>query len=433
MSTNANENAKDFADFISQSPSCYHAAHKAAERLEEAGFSYQDESCAWDVTPGGHYIIRDGAIIAYYVPDGATSLSPFRIIGAHTDSPGLKLKPNPDSTTPDGFAQLGVEVYGGALLNSWADRDLELAGRIVDTTGKTHLVRTGAIMRVPHLAIHLDRSANSEGIKLQPQKHIHPVWGVNEDCNILDFVAKKAGLEGSSSILSYDLISVDTQPAAFLGNSGKLMAGARMDNLVSVHAGLKAIIELAKDGGSADGSISVLAAFDHEEIGSSTRAGACGPVLEDVLKRTNLALGGNQEDLCRALAVSNCMSSDVGHSVHPNYAERHDPDTRPVMGSGPILKINANQRYTTDAPGTAIWRSALAQAGVEDQAFVSNNDMPCGSTIGPLTATRLGITTFDVGIPILSMHSVRELCHIDDLISLGLVMRAYLKADTANS
>ena len=416
------ENAKDFASFIAESPSCYHAAATGAKRLEDAGFTRQDERDEWDATAGGHYIIRDGALIAYYIPQEANSSTPFKIIGVHTDSPGLKLKPNPDATSRDGFNQLGVEVYGGALLNSWIDRDLELAGRITDSEGRTHLVRTGPIMRVPQLAIHLDRAVNKDGLKLSAQQHMHPVWGIGQERSILDFVAKRAGLGSAEGIAGYDLISIDTQPAGFLGAEGELMAAPRMDNLVSVHAGLGALVRAAEQSPS---EILILAAFDHEEIGSSTRAGACGPVLEDVLNRTNAALGGNGEQLRRALASSSCMSSDVGHSVHPNYAERHDPDNRPIMGRGPILKINANQRYTTDAPGEWIWRTALKQAGVEGQDFVSNNDMPCGSTIGPLTATRIGITTFDVGIPILSMHSARELCHIADLAKLAAAMQAY--------
>ncbi|OKL46364.1 M18 family aminopeptidase [Boudabousia liubingyangii] len=425
MDTKTREWAANFAQFIVDSPSCYHAAASVAKRLDAAGFRRQEESETWDATPGGHYIVRDGAVLAYWIPQGATPKTPFRVVGVHTDSPGLKLKPHPDATTPEGFKHLGVEVYGGPLFNSWLDRDLELAGRVTTRDGRVLLARTGAIMRVPQLAIHLDRTVNNEGLKLSAQKHLHPIWGINSEGDFLSFLAEKLGLSNASEIVGYDLITVDAQAPNFLGAQGELMAGGRMDNLVGTYAGLVAMEELVANGGPADGAICVLAAFDHEEVGSSTRAGAAGPILEDVLRRTHDALGGTEETFRAVISLSNCMSSDVGHSVHPNYSERHDPDNRPVLGGGPMLKVNAQQRYTTDALGESIWEKALVDAGLKGQVFVSNNDMPCGSTIGPITATRLGLLTFDVGIAILSMHSVRELCHVQDLLDLSAVMGTY--------
>ncbi|WP_084543650.1 M18 family aminopeptidase [Boudabousia marimammalium] len=422
MSINSQQFAKEFGQFIQDSPSAYHAADTVAKAFTAAGFKPQDETDTWDASAGGHYIIRDGAIIAYRIPEGAKADHPYRILGCHTDSPTLKIKPNPDATSPDGFNQVGVEIYGGALINSWLDRDLEVAGRIIDRAGKTHLVRTGPIMRVPQLAIHLDRGVN-DGLKLEKQQHIHPVWGVNStETSLLGYVARLAGLESEADIAGYDLISADTQAPSFLGGKQEMLAGGRMDNLVTVFAGMRAFLRLTEETPEA---ITVFAAFDHEEIGSGTRAGAAGSVLEDVLRRTTTALGGDTEAYLRALAKSSCLSSDVGHSVHPNYPQKHDPDTRPVMGKGPMLKINANQRYVTDGPGTAIWRDAVERAGVPSQEFVSHNDVPCGSTIGPMAATRLGILTVDIGVPILSMHSIRELCHVDDLVALSKVCEAY--------
>lgn len=419
------EHAIDYAHFLADSPSSYHAAHLVAQRLEDAGFARQEETAPWDATPGGHVMVRDGAVMAWFVPENLGEGGGFRIVGAHTDSPAFKLKPNASTTTPDGWGQLGVEVYGGMLWNSWLDRELALAGRLVTTDGRQVLVRTGAVARIPQLAVHLDRGVNTEGLKLDPQRHLHPVWTVDHPgADVLDIVARDAGLEDASRIAAHDLVTIPTQGPDFFGEDGCFLASGRQDNLSSVHSALTALEAIAQEPPTG-GDVLVLACFDHEEVGSATRSGAAGPVLEDVLHRTAWALGREGDALARMLAASSCVSSDAGHSVHPNYADRHDPDTRPVMGRGPMLKINANQRYTTDAVGTALWDRACAAAGVPHQEFVSNNAMPCGSTIGPITATRLGITTVDVGIGLLSMHSAREMSHIADLHAMSGALRAY--------
>jgi aspartyl aminopeptidase len=421
-SPEARAHAEDLARFVEASPSSFHAAHEVARRAVDAGFTLLDEADAWpDTTPGGRYVVvRDGAVIAWAAPAGANATTPFAILGAHTDSPGFKLKPKP-TTGREGWWQAGVEVYGGPLLNSWLDRELELAGRLVTLDGRSHLVRTGPLLRIPQLAIHLDRAAN-DGLTLDKQRHTQPVWGLGSlgapDADLLALLAEHAGVR-AAEVGGYDLVLADTQPPRVFGAHEELLASGRLDNLLSVHAGLVALLEAA--GGSGGGSgrtreapIAVLAAFDHEEIGSETRSGASGPFLEDVLSRISDGLGASDEDRRRAFVGSLCVSSDVGHSVHPNYPERHDPANRPIAGGGPILKINANQRYATDAHGAAAWAAACAAAGVPSQEFVSENTVPCGSTIGPLTATRLGIRTVDVGAPILSMHSARELTAVAD-------------------
>jgi len=418
-SPQARAHAEDLARFVEASPSSFHAAHEVARRAVEAGFTLLDEADAWPAGTGaagaGRYVVvRDGAVIAWVSPAGAGPTTPFAILGAHTDSPGFKLKPRP-TTGREGWWQAGVEVYGGPLLNSWLDRELELAGRLVTLDGRSHLVRTGPLLRIPQLAIHLDRAAN-DGLTLDKQRHTQPVWGLGAlgapDADLLALLAEHAGVR-AAEVGGYDLVVADTQAPRIFGAHQELLASGRLDNLLSVHAGLVALLETAS--APAPGSpVAVLAAFDHEEIGSETRSGASGPFLADVLARIAGASGASAEDRHRSLAGSLCVSSDVGHSVHPNYPERHDPANRPVAGGGPILKINANQRYATDAHGAAAWAAACAAAGVPSQEFVSENTVPCGSTIGPLTATRLGIRTVDVGAPILSMHSARELTAVAD-------------------
>lgn len=414
------DHARDLADFLAASPSSFHAAEEGARRLEAAGFTRQLESEPWRNGPGGRFLVRDGALLAWRVPAAAGPTSPYRIIGSHTDSTTFKLKPNPDFAS-DGWGQVGVEVYGGPLLNSWLDRELGLAGRLVLADGTVRLVRTGPIMRIPQLAIHLDRSVNDEGVRLGRQQHTAPVWLVGgERRSILDHLAGLAGV-AAADLAGYDVLAYDTAAPAVFGIDDQFLAASRLDNLSSVHASITSLIN-----SEPGDTITMLAAFDHEEIGSGSRSGAAGPLLSDALERISAALGAGTDERHRALAESYCLSADTGHAVHPNYPGRHDPVNRPLLGGGPLLKINANQRYATDARGTAVWRTACRAAGVTSQEFVSNNDVPCGSTIGPLTATRIGITTVDVGAPILSMHSARELAGVDDLRGLTLAMQAFL-------
>jgi len=415
----ATAHVEDLAAFVRASPTSFHTAAEGARRLSAAGYVEQDEAEAWDAGPGGHFLVRDGALVAWRVPEGAGPLTPFRIVGSHTDSPTFQLKPRPDLSAY-GWHQLGWEVYGGPLLNSWLDRELGLAGRLVLRDGRTELVRTGAVLRIPQLAIHLDRAIGETGLKLDRQHHTAPVFGVGlPGAGVLDHVASRIGAS-ASDVDGYDLLAFDTASPAVFGAEGEFFASARLDNLASVHASVTALLAA----GDSD-EIAVLAAFDHEELGSASRSGASGPLLADVLTRTGAALGAGTDEQHRAWARSFCVSADAGHAVHPNYPERHDPANRPLLNSGPLLKINANQRYATEARGTARWRAVCRRAGVGVQAFVSNNAMPCGSTIGPLTATRLGIDVVDVGIPTLSMHSARELTGSRDPHDLARALTAY--------
>ncbi|GAA3753851.1 M18 family aminopeptidase [Microbacterium kribbense] len=410
----ARAHADDLADFVAASPSSFHAAAEVARRLAGAGFTALDEAAGWPAQPGGRFfVVRDGAVIAWVVPEAAGAQTGVHVFGAHSDSPALALKPQP-TTGRAGWLQVGVEIYGGPLLNSWLDRELRLAGRLVLDDGTTVLADTGPLLRLPQLAIHLDREANDH-LALHKQTQTQPVWGLGrpESADILAELAASAGT-AASRIRGYDIVTADSARGAVFGKDDAFFAAGRLDDLASVHAGVVALAAVEPTE-----HIAMLAVFDHEEVGSATRSGAAGPFLQDVLERIRLALGADREQQLRALSSSWCISSDVGHSVHPNYTDKHDPLVQPLLGSGPILKINANQRYATDAPGTAAWNALCAAAGVHSQEFVSNNAVPCGSTIGPITATRLGIRTTDVGIPILSMHSARELAGVSDLHDLS--------------
>ncbi|HET9381915.1 MAG TPA: M18 family aminopeptidase [Streptomyces sp.] len=420
----------DLMSFLAASPTPYHAVANAAARLEKAGFRQVAETDAWDGEAGGRYVLRGGAIIAWYVPEGAAAHTPFRIVGAHTDSPNLRVKPLPDAGA-HGWRQVAVEIYGGPLMNSWLDRDLGLAGRLTLRDGSTRLVNVDRpLLRVPQLAIHLDRAVSAEGLKLDKQRHLQPVWGLGNDVrdgDLIAFLEETAGLP-AGDVTGWDLMVHSVEPPAYLGRDRELVAGPRMDNLLSVHAGTTALAALAT-GASRTGlpSIPVLAAFDHEENGSQSDTGADGPLLGTVLERSVFARGGSFEDRARAFAGTVCLSSDTGHAVHPNYAERHDPTHHPRVNGGPILKVNVNNRYATDGSGRAVFAAACERAGVPFQSFVSNNSMPCGTTIGPITAARHGIRTVDIGVAILSMHSARELCGADDPLMLTKALTAFLE------
>ncbi|MFI9029638.1 M18 family aminopeptidase [Streptomyces sp. NPDC053560] len=416
----------DLMSFLAASPSPYHAVANAAARLEKAGFRQVAETDAWDGEAGGKYVLRGGAIIAWYVPEEATPATPYRIVGAHTDSPNLRVKPLPD-TGSRGWRQIAVEIYGGTLLNTWLDRDLGLSGRLTLRDGSHRLVNVDRpLMRVPQLAVHLDRSVNADGLKLDKQRHMTPVWGLGEvqEGDLLSFVEQEAGL-AAGEVRGWDLMVHSVEPPAYLGRDRELLAGPRMDNLLSVHAGAAALAAASARDDLA--CIPVLAAFDHEENGSQSDTGADGPLLGTVLERSVFARGGSYEDKARAFAGTVCLSSDTGHAVHPNYSERHEPGHHPMPNGGPILKVNVNQRYATDGGGRAVFADACERAGVPWQSFVSNNSMPCGTTIGPITAARHGITTVDIGVAILSMHSARELCGAEDPHLLATALTSFLE------
>ena len=415
--------AQDLAAFITAAPTPYHAVAEAVGRLTAAGFTEQSETAPWLDGPGGRRLVRDGTFVAWFVPADLPPGAPLRIMAAHTDSPTLKVKPNPD-VGAGGWRQVAVEVYGGALWNSWLDRDLGLAGRLALFDGTVVLVDAHRpLLRVPQLAIHLDRTQN-QGLQLDAQQHLLPIWGLGApvEGDLVGFVAAEAGVD-PAEVAAFDLVVHELTAPARLGEHGELLAAPRLDNLASVHAGLAALLAAADE---ADGVIPVLVGFDHEEIGSGSATGASGPLLENVLTK----LAGGYDHRAATFAASRCLSVDVTHAAHPNYLHLHEPTHRTLPNHGPALKVNANQRYATDAPGAAAWHRACRDAGVPTQVFVGKNTVPCGSTVGPLLSTRLGIRTVDVGIPVLSMHSARELCGVDDPAHLADATAAFLTDPT---
>ncbi|MEJ5919401.1 M18 family aminopeptidase [Corynebacterium sp. H78] len=424
----AHKHCEDLIDFVVASPSSYHAAGEVVRRMVAAGATYVTEADPWPAAAGTYVMQRGGAAVAWIVPpeladDPATW--GFSIVGSHTDSPGFRLKPNPVVTSA-GYAQAACEVYGGALLGAWTDREIEFAGRVVDVDGAEHLVRTGPIARIPQLAIHLNRAVNEEGLKLHRQRHTVPIIGLLPESgsaaktSIHQAIAAAAGME-VERIVAWDLISCDTQRPRTFGLNNEFLACGRLDNLLSVHASLVAFENMLATGTPpATNTIPVLVAFDHEEVGSASTTGAAGPLLADVLTRIATAAGATGDMTQRMYRRSVCLSVDGGHAVHPNYVEEHEPGHHPKLDGGPVLKINANQRYATNAVGQALVERVAKQASerigetIPVQYFVSANHKPCGSTIGPITATRLGIETIDLGAAMLSMHSPRELCGVKD-------------------
>jgi aspartyl aminopeptidase len=322
---------------------------------------------------------------------------------------------------------LGVEVYGGALINSWLDRDLGIAGRVELIDGSSiDVVVDEALCRVPQLAIHLDRDVNERGLVLDKQQHLTPVWGSGSPHagEFAEWLAGRLpGVVAPGDVAAWELCLFDRTPPAVLGADQSLLAGGRLDNQVSCWAAVDAICA-AHD---LQSSTAVIALFDHEEVGSESNTGAAGPLLEHALERLALANGATRTEFLTQLAVSSCVSADNAHAVHPNYRERHDPDHQPIVNKGPAIKLNSNQRYATSARSAAMLQRVFDEAGVPSQVFVSRNNIPCGTTIGPITATRLGIETVDVGVPQLSMHSARELCGVDDPISLAVGLRHYFE------
>jgi aspartyl aminopeptidase len=395
----------------------------AARRLLEAGFVWFDAASdlpdlGGTITKG--FFTRGGALIAFVT--SRTANDRFRIVGAHTDSPGLHLKSNPEGVAAN-FGTLEVEVYGSPLLNSWLDRDLALAGHVVKHDGTTVLFRSAApLARLPQLAIHLDRAVNENGVVLDKHAHLRPVWTTGED--VLPVRAVAAHLAGVSpdDVATVHAQLADHEPARILGADASLLASGRLDNQLSCWAAVDAIA-----GVNGNDGIAVAALFDHEEVGSESTTGAAGPLLEHVLERVALALGKTRSEYLSMLPKSACLSCDNAHAVHPNYQERHDLRHAPLINRGVALKTNSNQRYATSPVSAAAFLAACQVARVQHQTFYSRNNMPCGSTIGPITATRLGIDTVDVGVPQLSMHSAREVCGVSDAVDLPRIVRAFLR------
>ncbi|WP_101759319.1 M18 family aminopeptidase [Oceanicoccus sp. KOV_DT_Chl] len=417
----------DLLAFLTASCTPFHAVEQITQRLDVAGFTALREADEWQLGAGRYYVVRNGSsIVAFNVSDKDPVSSGFRMIGAHTDSPCLKVKPQPE-LQGEGYFQLGVEVYGGALLNPWFDRDLSLAGR-VNFKDKSGAVCSALInfikpiATVPSLAIHLDREANKNRT-VNPQTDIPPLLMLDaaDPVNFRELLLAQLLLEhpvcAAVQVLDYELSFYDTQAAALIGLNEDFIASARLDNLLSCYIGLQALI-------ADDSQNSVLVCNDHEEVGSTSAVGANGPMLKSVLQRILVS----DKDLSRSMDQSMIISADNAHGLHPNFADRHDGNHGPRLNAGPVIKMNANQRYATNSDTSSLFKHWCDVAGEPVQSFVVRTDLGCGSTIGPITASELGVKTLDIGVPTFAMHSIRELAGSCDGYSLYRVFQQFLAA-----
>ena len=412
--------------FLDASPTPYHAVASLQTLLEDKGFEQLHEADSWGQLNAGHYfVIREASIIAFTLTGDDLSNTGIRMVGAHTDSPCLKVKPKPEKVQQSLF-QLGVEVYGGALLNPWFDRDLSLAGRVSYEEPQGQIAQViidfkDPIATIPSLAIHLDREAN-QNRSINPQLHLPPILAQMDDGDKLDF---RALLEQQcrqqhpeiniGRVLDYEMCFYDTQKAAVMGLSADFITSARLDNLLSCYVGLQSLL-------AADNTRSaLLVCNDHEEVGSQSVSGAQGTFLQAVLQRL---VDGN-EAYQRMVEQSLMISADNAHAIHPNYADKHDAEHGPLLNKGPVIKTNANQRYATSSQTSALFRQLCEQNDVPVQDFVVRTDMACGSTIGPITSSHIGVKTIDIGLPTFAMHSIRELAGSQDAVMLHKVLTAY--------
>lgn len=420
----ARAQARDLLDFIDGSPSPWHAVQTCEGRLQAAGFCRLEETDRWLLAPGArHYVVRGGSsIIAFIVGHRPAAETGLRLIGAHTDSPGLRLKPKPAEDAA-GMVRLGVEVYGGPILATFADRDLSLAGRVnVRVPGgfETRLVRfADPLLRLPNLAIHMNREVNENGLKFNKQTELPLLLGVSEDgtkaeARFRQPIAKLLGVE-PDALLTWELNAYDTQKGTFWGVDGEFIANSQLDNLASCHAALSALLAAGEPEATC-----LCAFFDHEEVGSESASGAGGSFVQDVVARLAGSAGLDGEDQRRMLARSFFISADMAHGWHPNFPAAYEPCHRALVNAGPVIKSNANQRYSTSAETAARFMALCDQAGVPCQQYAHRTDLGCGSTIGPIVAARLGIPSVDVGSPMWAMHSIRE--------SAGVLDHAYMIA-----
>ena len=428
---------RDLLDFIDASMTPYHAVAESIRRVEAAGFSRLDEADEWSLRPEDRrYVVRnDGSIACFVVGTAPPAEGGFRLIGAHTDSPNLRLRPNAVREAC-GYDQLAVEPYGGVLLHTWFDRDLSIAGRVgwLDADGSLRSTLVDfkkPVLRLPNLAIHLYPELRRDGLKLNPQTHAIPVIGLGGDREafstlLCEHVSAAAGRAVNvEQITAFELMTYDVVPGTRGGMSDEFLFVSRLDNLASCHAGLCALIATAGEHSAT--RVSVF--YDHEEVGSRSGHGAAGTFLTDTLSRIVAATGAGAQDLARSLDRSVLVSADMAHAVHPNYSDRHEPGHRPVIGKGPVIKTNVNLAYASDTPATSRFLAACRAVGVEPQRFVSRNDYKCGSTIGPISAARVGLKTVDVGNPMLSMHSCRELAGAADVEPMIRTLSAFYSAD----
>lgn len=419
--------AQDLLNFIDASPSPWHAVQSITQRLLAQGFVPLQEKQRWKLDAGkGYYVVRGGSLIAFRIGQQPLPDTGLRMIGAHTDSPGLRLKTNAAQAS-DGVVRLGVEIYGGPILATFTDRDLGLAGRVNVRTAQgfeTRLVNfEQPLLRLPNLAIHMNREVNEQGLKLNKQTELPLLLGMADDklpagARFLKLLADALQVQ-AADILTYELAVTDTQPGVFWGAEQEFIASSQLDNLASCHAALTALLATTTPAATC-----IAAFFDHEEVGSESAAGAGGSFAKDVIERISLCLGLDEEQQHCAAAHSFFISADMAHAYQPNFPNAYEPNHRVMVNAGPVIKTNANQRYSTNADTAARFITLCESAGVPCQNYTHRTDLGCGSTIGPIVAASLGIASVDVGSPMWAMHSLRESAGVQDVAYMIRVMKA---------
>lgn len=426
----------DLLQYIEASPTPQHCVAETRARLESAGFSALDESEPWSIAPGDRrFAVLGGSIVAFRAGTHPAAEAGFRLLGAHTDSPNLRIKPQPD-VHRHGYHQLGVETYGGLLTYTWLDRDLGLAGTVAVREGdviRERLIRIDrAMLLIPSLAIHLNRTVRKDGLKLNDQKHLPPILAVSPadsgglaptTRSLATMLASTLSVD-TDDVLAWELSLFDLNPPRVAGLSDELISAPRLDNQAMCHASLMALLRA-----DASRATQVVCLYDHEEVGSQSAEGAGGDLVHRILRRlaTGPSTSNETEAIARAAASSRQISADMAHALHPNYADRHEPEHKPALNGGPVIKINRNQRYATSARTEAQFEAICQELGVPYQKFVNRTDLACGSTIGPISAANLGIETVDVGNPMLGMHSIRETGGAHDPERMVAAMKLFLE------
>ena len=414
------QSALELIDFIYESPSAYHGVKKVRELLDANGFTEVLECEKWNLQKDGKYytIKNDSALIAFVVGNGEIVEDGFRLIGAHTDTPGFRIKPNPEMTTEGKYLKLNTEGYGGPILSTWYDRPLSIAGKVTVRGAsalkpEVKLININKpLLIIPSLAIHMNRQVN-EGYAINKQKDTLPLLGlINEKFEKDGYLLKLIGEElnvKAEEILGFDLALYEYEKGCLIGMNEELISSSRLDDMWMVYAGVKALVN-----SKSNAATKVMVCIDNEEIGNLTAQGASSNLLLNTLERITLALGKDKEDFYRSLSNSIMISADLAHAVHPNLPEKHDLTNKPVLEGGPVLKIAASGSYSTDSFNGAVFTEVCQKAGVPFQKFVNRSDVKGGTTIGPVTAASLTIPVIDMGAPLIGMHSIRELASVKD-------------------
>lgn len=416
--------AQELIDFITESPTAFHATYNVEQSLKEDGFTEVKECDKWNIEKGGKYYLKknDSAIIAFTVGDDEIEQTGFRLIGAHTDSPTFRIKPASEIKVENSYVKLNTEPYGGLILNTWMDRPLSLAGRVVlkgsDVFNpEIKLINIKRpIMIIPNIAIHMNRNIN-KGVELNPQNDMLPILTLINDkleseSYLLDLISEELKVN-KEDIIDFDLYLYEVEKGCIMGLNNEFISCGRLDDLQMVHAGIKAIIDA-----KSKKSTNVMICYDNEEVGSMTKQGADSELVPQLLERICISLDKKREDYFRALGKSFIISADNAHAVHPANLLKHDPTNRPMLNKGPVIKMSAKQKYTTDAESSSVYEMICQKAGVSYQKFVNRSDEAGGSTIGPISSAHLNIRSVDIGNPTLAMHSIRELAGVDDHINV---------------